>query len=120
MNDDPMALPANGATLSKPRRRGRPSSRSELSDRALELILERVEGLSFDSLAQHSGISKSGVIYHFPNREEPNCAVRAQVQQRDLSARHEATEDLPEGKTRVLKGWAISSLETLDEVGARS
>ncbi|WP_313534187.1 TetR/AcrR family transcriptional regulator [Haematobacter sp.] len=92
-------------------------------DKALELILERgVEGLSFDSLAQHSGISKSGVIYHFPNREELNRAVRAHVRQRYLLARHEATNDLPDSRTKALKGWAISSLEKrskLDEVSAK-
>ncbi|WP_165496706.1 TetR/AcrR family transcriptional regulator [Haematobacter massiliensis] len=120
----PMNSPSKSPTQGRPvRRRGRPSSRADLLDKALELILERgVEGLSFDSLAQHSGISKSGVIYHFPNREELNRAVRAHVRQRYLQARHEATESLPDSKTKALMGWAISSLEKrskLDEVSAK-
>lgn len=104
-------------------KRGRPSSRTSLLNCAMELILERgVEGLSFDSLAQKSGISKGGILYHFPNREELNRAVRLHVRQRYLAARQEVTDDLPEGKTRALKGWALSSLQNrskLDAVSAK-
>lgn len=106
-----------------PAKLGRPSSRANLLDCAMELILERgVEGLSFDSLSQKSGISKGGVLYHFPNREALNRAVRLHVRQRYLAARREMTDDLPEGKTRALKGWALASLQNrsnLDAVSAK-
>ncbi|ANG98725.1 hypothetical protein A8A54_19145 [Brucella pseudogrignonensis] len=120
-----MALQDNSSKkIEETRRgRGRPSSRNELLEITLELILENgVEGLSFDNIARRAGVSKGGVIYHFPNRDELNRAVRAYVRERYLTARHEATEGLPKSKSQALRGWAISSIEKrskLDEVSAK-
>lgn len=47
----------------------RTSKRQVLIDAALQLIEdEGLAGLTYDSLASTTGISKSGVIYHFPSR----------------------------------------------------
>lgn len=38
---------------------------------ALDIIAaEDVSGLTYDSLAQATGMSKSGLIYHFPTRHD--------------------------------------------------
>lgn len=122
-----VTTPAKGATAAKGSRKsaklGRPSSRAYLLEVAISIILEKgVEGLSFDNLAQKSGTSKSGIIYHFPNRDELNRAVRAFVRERYLAARKEATDSLPPGKSQALKGWAMASLQNrsnLDAVSAK-
>ncbi|WP_084801295.1 TetR/AcrR family transcriptional regulator [Bradyrhizobium sp. Ec3.3] len=102
---------------------GRPSARSALLDVALDIILdEGVEGLTFEGLAARSGLSKGGVLYHFPNRDELNKAVRLHVRDRYRAARREATESLPEGPSRELKGWALAALynrSQLDAVSAK-
>jgi AcrR family transcriptional regulator len=102
---------------------GRPSARSALLDVALDIILdEGVEGLTFEGLAARSGLSKGGILYHFPNREELNKAVRLHVRDRYRSARRESTESLPEGPSRALKGWALAALynrSQLDAVSAK-
>ena len=102
---------------------GRPSARSALLDVALDIILdEGVDGLTFEGLSARSGISKGGVLYHFPNRDELNKAVRLHVRERYRAARHEATDRLPEGPSRELKGWALAALynrSRLDAVSAK-
>lgn len=48
----------------------RTSKRQVLLDAALKLVEnEGLAGLTYDSLASTTGISKSGVIYHFPSRQ---------------------------------------------------
>jgi AcrR family transcriptional regulator len=102
---------------------GRPSAKKALLDVALELILEGgVEALTYDGLAERSGLTKGGILYHFPNREELNKAVREHVREKYRSARKEATESLSESPSRELKGWAISALHNrskLDAVSAK-
>ena len=102
---------------------GRPSARNALIECAIELILEGgVEALTYEGLAERSGLSKGGVLYHFPSREELNKAVRDYVRERYRAARREAANNLPEGPSRELKGWAISALHNrsrLDAVSAK-
>ncbi|MBR0800303.1 TetR family transcriptional regulator [Bradyrhizobium jicamae] len=100
---------------------GRPSARSALLDVALDIILdEGVEGLTLEGPAAQSGISKSGLLYHFPNRDELNKAVRLHVRDRYRAARHEATESLPEGPSRTLTGWALAALHNRSQLDAVS
>lgn len=49
----------------------RRSRRELIIDAAVTLIAdEGLEAVSFEALATASGLSKSGIIYHFPNRHE--------------------------------------------------
>jgi AcrR family transcriptional regulator len=102
---------------------GRPSARAALLDVALDIIRERgVGAVTYEALADRSGLSKGGVLYHFPNREEMNRAIREHVRSRYRDARHAATEALPESPSRNLKGWAIAALHNrsrLDVVSAK-
>ncbi|MBY5406682.1 TetR/AcrR family transcriptional regulator [Rhizobium leguminosarum] len=102
---------------------GRPSARRELLDVAIELIMEGgVEALTFEGLASRSGFSKGGILYHFPNRDELNRAVREHVREKYRAARFEATESLPDTPSKALKGWAIAALHNrsnLDAVSAK-
>lgn len=94
-----------------------------LLDTALELILEGgVESLTYEALAERSGLSKGGVLYHFPSRDDLVRAIREHVRERYRAARRESTERLPEGPSRELKGWALSALHNrsrLDAVSAK-
>lgn len=48
----------------------RPSKRTEILDAALRVV-ERagVPAVTFDSVARESGLTKGGLVYHFPSRE---------------------------------------------------
>src|SRR5699024_10987301 len=49
----------------------RPSKKVEILNAAVELIEQGgLEAVSFEALAQASGMSKSGIVYHFPSRYE--------------------------------------------------
>ncbi|GAB3704094.1 TetR/AcrR family transcriptional regulator [Corynebacterium nasicanis] len=49
----------------------RRSKRDLILDTAVELVGRHgLEGLSFESLATAAGLSKSGIIYHFPSRHD--------------------------------------------------
>lgn len=47
----------------------RPSKKTYILDAAVELIeRENLEAVSYEALAEASGMSKSGIVYHFPSR----------------------------------------------------
>lgn len=49
----------------------RTSKRGEILNAAVELIeADGLEAISYESLAEASGMSKSGIIYHFPSRHQ--------------------------------------------------
>lgn len=49
----------------------RPSKKTEILDAAVALIeAENLEAVSYEALAEASGMSKSGIVYHFPSRYE--------------------------------------------------
>lgn len=105
----------------KPSVLGRPSARTAILDIAVKLIQEQgVEALTFEGLAERAGVTKGGVLYHFPNREALNRAVREYVRERYRTARRESTERLPSGPSRNLKGWAMSSLHNRSQLDAVS
>lgn len=49
----------------------RPSKKEQILDAAVALIeRENLEAVSYEALAEASGMSKSGIVYHFPSRHE--------------------------------------------------
>lgn len=49
----------------------RPSKKTQILDAAVELIeRENLEAVSYEALAEAAGMSKSGIVYHFPSRYE--------------------------------------------------
>lgn len=66
---------------------------------ALDIIAaEDVSGLTYESLAQATGMSKSGLIYHFPTRHDllvdchGFCAARWEAELEKLAGGHPANE----------------------------
>lgn len=54
----------------------RPSKKTAILDAAVELIeRDGLESVSYDALAEASGMSKSGIVYHFPSRYEIMRAI---------------------------------------------
>jgi AcrR family transcriptional regulator len=78
-----------------PRPAHRPSLRDEALDRAVDL-LRRGESLSLDSVARASGLTKPGLMYHFPTKEALMTALVDRVVDR---CEHELEGLLPAGAT---------------------
>lgn len=60
-----------GTVKVKERGRGRPSSRAAILDAAMALVYEiGAKHLTLDAVAARAGVSKGGLLYHFPSKED--------------------------------------------------
>lgn len=111
-----------GGTTTK-RSPGRPSLRPQLLDAALDFIAEHgVGALTYEALALRTGVSKGGLLYHFPSKDVLLDALTERLIERYAEARRATTEALPESPSRELKGYAIASMHNrskADGVSAR-
>ncbi len=102
---------------------GRPSLRPKLLDAALDLIAEDgVGALTYEALALRTGVSKGGLLYHFPSKDALLDALAERLIDRYAEARRTTTEALPDSPSRELKGYAIASLHNrskADDASAR-
>lgn len=90
---------------------GRPSMRPVILDTALDLIAEEgVAALTYDALAERTGISKGGLLYHFAGKDALMDALAQRLIERYAEARRKTTDALPDSPTRELKGYAIASM----------
>lgn len=87
------------------------------------LILEAAEAvvrdggaahLTLDAVADKAGVSKGGLLYHFPTKEALIEGMIAQVIERGQERRAVALEQLPATPSRGLKAEIISLLVTHD------
>ena len=111
---------ASDGTATK-RSPGRPSLRPKLLDAALDLIAESgVGALTYEALSLRTGVSKGGLIYHFPSKDALLEALTERLVDRYAEARRAATEELPDSPSRELKGYAIASLHNRSKADGAS
>ncbi len=95
-----------------PARRGRPSSRDRILDAAALLVAEGgAATLTYDALAERTGISKGGLLYNFPSKEH---LLRAMIDRHVESftetwERHR--DSLPTGAHRTLRALVATHRE---------
>ena len=101
---------------------GRPSCKERILE-AAEAVVVAVGGarLTIDAVAAQSGVSKGGVLYHFPSKEALlEGMVRRHIERTD--ARREALlDELPPGPSRLLVGeiqWMLGRRDPDDQVRA--
>ena len=70
-----MPSPRTDRRARKPREDGQRSRRTILDDAAQLATVEGLEGLSIGQLAEHIGMSKSGLYAHFRSKEELQLAT---------------------------------------------
>jgi AcrR family transcriptional regulator len=109
--------------LKPARKRGRPSMKAALLDAALDLVAEGgVQALTFEALAERTGASKGGLLYHFPSKEALFGEITERLIARYREARQSAIDALPASPSRELKGNTIASLNNssnADNVSAK-
>ncbi|WP_340537125.1 TetR/AcrR family transcriptional regulator [Nocardioides sp. GXZ039] len=97
----------------------RPSARPKLIEAALRVVAERgVTALTLDAVAEEAGVTKRGLIYHFPNKHALMVGIHEELAarvERDLVA---ATGGDPEGASLVdrTRGYVRASLESMTNV----
>lgn len=86
----------------------RPSKREQILETAVEMIdADGLDAVTYDSLSQATGVSKSGLIYHFPSRHELMLGVHrhlAEEWERELvdAAGAPAADVSPTARLRAL------------------
>lgn len=99
-------------------RRKAEDTRRDLIDAANHIV--RTQGaarLTLDAVAQHAGVSKGGLIYHFPSKEALISAqvraLMAAFEQRIVEA--EAQDDDPDSRGRFLRAYVRANLNSPPE-----
>jgi len=94
----------------------RPHSREIILDAAEIVVLEGgAAHLTFEAVADRAGVSKGGIIYHFPSKETLLEAMVSRLLQRFTDQQAQAALDLPEGPQRELAAYVMASLTGNDE-----
>ena len=100
---------------------GRPSLRPQLLDAALTIVADDgVAALTYEALSMRTGVSKGGLLYHFPSKDALLDALTERLVERYAEARRATTEELPESPSRELKGYAIASLHNRSKADGAS
>ena len=100
---------------------GRPSSRDVILDAAEAVVVDGgAPALTLDSAARRAGVSKGGVLYHFPTKD---ALLRGMVER--LIGRTEAVHQAimasqPEGPNRSLKAYVKNSVSDPAQIDAVS
>jgi AcrR family transcriptional regulator len=101
---------------------GRKNSYDAIVDAAETVVIETGSShMTLDAVAAKAGISKGGLLHHFPTKDALLEAMLARrVRIRDES-RKRIYEELPDGPTRAVKGHMLSVLfrdQSTDRIGA--
>jgi AcrR family transcriptional regulator len=87
------------AQTARPRRLEASARRREIIEVGTRLIAERgYRGVSLDHIAEACGITKQGLLHHFPSKAELLVAILEHRDEVDLA---EAAEHLPRSQTRA-------------------
>ena len=71
--------------------------------------------LTLDAVAKQAGVSKGGVLYNFPCKEDLLKAMIERLVAHNSIAHAAATEKLPPKAGRSLKAYVMNSVRALDE-----
>lgn len=73
--------------------------------------------LTLDAVAAGAGVSKGGLMYHFPTKDALLAAMIERTQRKSREAREGATLDRPAGPFRALEGEIVGQLRLHRENG---
>ncbi len=86
------------------------NSRDSLLDAAEEIVREDgAAHLSFNAISARAGVSKGGLLYHFPTKEALLQALLQRVSLALSDARQAESAKLPESATRELRAHILSA-----------
>ena len=100
----------------------RPSARPKLIEAALTVVEERgVTALTLDAVAEQAGVTKRGLIYHFPSKHALIAGIHEELAARFELDLIEATGRPPEGASLVerTRGYVRAALSASMNVEMR-
>ena len=88
------------------------NAREKIIDIAEQVVIEHgARHLTFDVLAAKSGISRGGLLYHFPHKEALLKAMLDRHIERSAESRAKKRSELPKGAEREIVAHVLSALE---------
>lgn len=94
----------------------RPHSREVILDAAEMLVFDvGAAHLTFEAVAERAGVSKGGLIYHFPTKEALLEAMVSRLTKRFTERQAEAAVSLPAGPKRELAAYVMAALTETEE-----
>lgn len=94
---------------------GRPSCKALILDAAEQVVTESgALRLTLDAVAERAGVSKGGLLYHFPSKEALLQSMLERLLQRGVARRAEVELPDPPGVVRDLKCDLKASLMAMD------
>lgn len=101
----------------QPRKRDLAGTRQALLNAAREEVRQHRAGLSLDAVARSAGVSKGGLLHHFPSKDEMFLAVVGDIYERfsaDVDAR---LAEEPAGPGRSMRAYVHAVFDDLDDPG---
>lgn len=111
----PLGTPA--ATPAYPGQAGAPASREDLLLDAAEAVIVRdgIASLTLDAVAAQAGVSKGGLLHHFPNKDRLVEALVVRTANAMRAHHEQAYLATPEGPGRMARAFLESNLRDLDD-----
>lgn len=108
----PQPSPSDGGGDDPARpKRGRPSARDKILDATLALVQEiGVPAITLEAVAERAGVSKGGLLYHFPFKEQLMRAANEYLIDRRIQARQAVHAELAPHPNRALKAYVLASV----------
>jgi AcrR family transcriptional regulator len=101
---------------------GRKNSYDVIVDAAEAVVIETGSShMTLDAVAAKAGISKGGLLHHFPTKDVLLEAMLARQLKVRIKSREMVCRELPDGPTRAVKGHVLSVLfrdQSTDRIGA--
>jgi AcrR family transcriptional regulator len=94
----------------------RPHTRDGILDAAEMIVLDiGAAHMTLDAVAEKAGISKGGLIYHYPGKDALLAAMVSRLLQRFAEQQVRAAMDLPEDSKRGLTAYVIASFTDTEQ-----
>ncbi len=92
------------------------NARERIIDAAEQVVVKRgARHLTFDAVASAAGVSRGGILYHFPDKEALLKGMLDRVIERSKEGRSRKRAELREGVEREIVAHVLSVLEEDDE-----
>jgi AcrR family transcriptional regulator len=100
----------------------RPSSKAVMLDAAEAIVLESgARHMTLDAVASRAGVSKGGLLYHFPSKDALLRAMLERLRKNMEETREKKSKGLKKGPGREIKAYILSGADRdprKDQIGS--
>jgi AcrR family transcriptional regulator len=90
-------------------------TRRTVLDAAATTVASHGAGVSLDVVARRAGVSKAGLLHHFPTRDQLLLALARDLTEQFHAAVHAAVDPRDRAEGRVVRGYVNATFDALDD-----